>query len=94
MEHVLLVISIFLLILGFQIRIKKIESDNIKIKNKFDILAEKFECPELSMRYVSDELKTKLEKLLNEDKKIEAIKVLRQNLDLSLAEAKNYVESL
>lgn len=53
-----------------------------------------FEIPELSKGHINDELRDELIKLVEENKKVKAIKKLRDVTGMKLKEAKDYVDSL
>jgi low affinity Fe/Cu permease len=72
----------------------KIQRDQKRIESKLDRILEHLGLPELCNEYVSDELKSELIELIRENKKIKAIKKLRESTGMGLKEAKDYVDSL
>lgn len=72
----------------------KIQRDQKRIESKLDRILEHLGLSELCNEYVSDELKSELIELIRENKKIKAIKKLRESTGMGLKEAKDYVDSL
>ncbi|WP_270474699.1 ribosomal protein L7/L12 [Clostridium cochlearium] len=74
--------------------INKIHRNQKRIESKLDRVLEHLGLPELCSEYISDELKGELIELVRENKKIKAIKKLRESTGMGLKEAKDYVDSL
>ncbi|RXI49251.1 hypothetical protein DP130_04115 [Clostridium tetani] len=71
-----------------------LQRDQKRIESKLDRIMEHLGLPELSRRSINDELKNELIELVRENKKIKAIKRLRDATGMGLKEAKDYVDSL
>lgn len=69
-------------------------SNQQRIESKLNRIIMHFEIPELSKGHINDELRDELIKLVEENKKVKAIKKLRDVTGMELKEAKNYVDSL
>ena len=93
MENILYMGLIILFII-LSSSINALESNQKRIESKLDRIMEHLELPEPSREYISDELKSELSELVMENKKVEAIKRLREATGMGLKEAKDYVDSL
>ncbi|SHI16124.1 MULTISPECIES: ribosomal protein L7/L12 [Sporanaerobacter] len=93
MENILYMGLIILFII-LSSSINALESNQKRIESKLDRIMEHLGLPEPSREYISDELKSELSELVMENKKVEAIKRLREATGMGLKEAKDYVDSL
>ncbi|WP_226000620.1 ribosomal protein L7/L12 [Paenibacillus sp. BJ-4] len=97
-----LILSVILLIkvYSLQSRLNDLKSDVERLENRSGIpgtlLSDSFPtvAPHLQHTGASDDINERLIMLIREGKKIQAIKELRTARDLSLKEAKDYVDSL
>ncbi|WP_416198367.1 MAG: Ribosomal protein L7/L12 C-terminal domain-containing protein [Sporanaerobacter sp.] len=93
MENILYMGLIILFII-LNSSISALESNQKRIESKLDRIIEHLGLPEPSREYISDGLKNELSELVMENKKVEAIKRLREATGMGLKEAKDYVDSL
>lgn len=84
---------IIILFTIFNTNINTLQRNQERIESKLDRIIEHLGLPELSRENISDELKDELIKLVEQNKKIKAIKKLRDT-GMGLKEAKDYVDSL
>ena len=64
------------------------------VESRLDRIIEHLELPEPSKEKINDELKDELIKLLEANKRVKAIKKLRDITGMELVEAKDYVDNL
>lgn len=88
------VILITVLFTIFNTNINALQRDQKRIESKLDRIIEHLGLPELSKENINDELKEELKKLIEANKKVKAIKKLRDVTGMGLVEAKDYVDSL
>lgn len=88
------VILITILFIIFNTNINALQRDQKRIELKLDRIIEHFGLPEPSKEKINDELKDELIKLIEANKKVKAIKKLRDVTGMGLVEAKDYVDSL
>ena len=84
---------IIILFTIFNTNINTLQRNQERIESKLDRIIGHLGLPELSRENISDELKDELIKLVEQNKKIKAIKKLRDT-GMGLKEAKDYVDSL
>jgi ribosomal protein L7/L12 len=65
-----------------------------RIESKLNKIIEQLGVSEPSIKLINDELKDELIKLVEANKKVKAIKKLRDATGMGLKEAKDYVDSL
>lgn len=87
-------ISIFCLLLATLYQKRRLHRQNIKLKILVSKLAKKADCPLEVIYKVTNEENLKLKSLLKENKKVDAVKFLKNNYAMSLLEAKVYLEAL
>ena len=87
-------IGSIMLVIILNISINKLEINQKRIESKLDRIMEHLGLPETSKEYIRDDLKDELMKLVKENKKIKAIKKLRDVTGMGLKEAKDYIDSL
>jgi len=88
------VILITILFTIFNKNISALQRDQKRIESKLDRIIEHLGLPEPSKEKINDELKDELVKLIEANKKVKAIKRLRDVTGMELVEAKDYVDSL
>ncbi len=88
------VILITILFTIFNTNINALQRDQKRIESKLDRIIEHLGLPESSKEKINDELKDELIKLIDANKKVKAIKKLRDVTGMELVEAKDYVDSL
>ncbi|WP_324825222.1 ribosomal protein L7/L12 [Sinanaerobacter sp. ZZT-01] len=71
--------------------LKKVIRD---LQERLNCLAKLTDHEELSLNWISSELKEQVIQLTRDGKKVEAIKKIRQQTQMGLLEAKQYVEKL
>ncbi|OFI06693.1 50S ribosomal protein L7/L12 [Clostridium acetireducens DSM 10703] len=87
------VITMLAIILN--VNINRIQRNQERIESKLNGIIEHLGVPELSIENkINDELKDELIKLVEANKKVKAVKKLRDATGMGLIEAKNYVDSL
>ncbi len=64
------------------------------MKSKLDRVMEHLGIPGQYREHISDELKSELVELVMENKRVKAIKRIREATGMGLKEAKDYVDSL
>lgn len=84
---IILIILLGLLIGFYQLKLRESKNEVKRLKSSLDHAMNQGDGSEHPINH-------ELRKLLKEDKKIKAIKKVREALGLSLAEAKEYVENL
>ena len=88
------VILITILFTIFNTNINVLQRNQKRIESKLDRIIEHLGLPESSKEKINDELKDELIKLIDANKKVKAIKKLRDVTGMELVEAKDYVDSL
>ena len=78
----------------FNININALQRNQKRIESKLDRIIEHLGLPEPSRENISDELKGELISLVKENKKVQAIKKLKEATGMGLKEAKDYIDSL
>ena len=87
------VITMLAIILN--VNINRIQRNQERIESKLNGIIEHLGVPEISIENkINDELKDELIKLVEANKKVKAVKKLRDATGMGLIEAKNYVDSL
>ncbi len=92
MDYVYIIIIIAFTI--FNININALQRNQKRIESKLDRIIEHLGLPEPSRENISDELKGELISLVKENKKVQAIKKLKEATGMGLKEAKDYIDSL
>jgi ribosomal protein L7/L12 len=92
MDYVYIIIIIAFTI--FNININALQRNQKRIESKLDRIIEHLGLPEPSRENISDELKGELISLVKENKKVQAIKKLKEAIGMGLKEAKDYIDSL
>lgn len=87
-------IGLIVLFTIFNVNINALQRDQKRIESKLDRIIEHLGLSELSREYVDDELKDELIRLVRENKRVKAIKKLRDATGMGLVEAKDYVDNL
>lgn len=93
MENILSSLIIILFII-FNVNINTLQHNQERIESKLDRIIEHLGLSESYIENISDELKDELIKLVEQNKKVRAIKRLRDATGMELKEAKEYVDSL
>lgn len=88
------VILITILFTIFNTNINALQRDQKRIESKLDRIIEHLGLPKPSEEKINDELKDELIKLIEANKKVKAIKKLRDVTGMGLVEAKDYVERI
>ncbi|HHW70754.1 MAG TPA: hypothetical protein GX392_05405 [Clostridiales bacterium] len=88
------VILITILFTIFNTNINVLQRNQKRIESKLDRIIEHLGLPELSKENINDELKEELKKLIEANKKVKAVKKLRDVTGMELVEAKDYIDSL
>jgi len=76
------------------ININTFQRNQDRIDSKLNRIIENFGVSETALEEISDELKAELIKLVEANRKIKAIKKLKDTTGMGLKEAKDYVDSL
>ncbi len=93
MESIIIgLITILFSILNMNISI--LQRDQKRIESKLNRIIEHLGVPEPYIESINDELKDELIKLIEANKKVKAVKKLRDVTGMGLKEAKDYVDSL
>lgn len=93
MDSILIgLITILFIILN--VNFNALQRNQERIESKLNRIIVHLEVPELSIENIDDKLKNELIKLIKADKKVKAIKMLRDVTGMGLREAKEYVDSL
>lgn len=93
MDSILIgLITILFIILN--VNFNALQRNQERIESKLNRIIVHLEVPELSIENIDDKLKNELIKLIKADKKVKAIKMLRDVTGVGLREAKEYVDSL
>lgn len=87
-------IGLIVLFTIFNVNINALQRDQKRIESKLDRIIEHLGLSELSRENVDDELKDELIRLVRENKRVKAIKKLRDATGMDLVEAKDYVDNL
>jgi ribosomal protein L7/L12 len=85
---------IIILFTIFNTNINTLQRNQERIESKLDRIIEHLGLPEPYTRSINDELKDELIKLVEANKKVKAIKKLRDVTGMGLKEAKDYVDRL
>ncbi|MCR1899968.1 ribosomal protein L7/L12 [Irregularibacter muris] len=93
MEYISIVLVIFLFVI-FSTNINEIQENQKQIKSKLDRIIEHLGLPQSTGIYIDEKLKEELIELHKKNKKVRAIKKLREATGMGLKEAKEYVDSL
>ncbi len=93
MEYISIIL-ITILFTIFNTNINALQRDQKRIESKLDRIIEHLGLPEPSKEKINDELKDELIKLIEANKKVRAVKKLRDATGMELVEAKNYIDSL
>lgn len=93
MEYVSMVLIVILFTI-FSTNISELHRNQKRIESKLDKVIEHLGLYELSMEHISADLKSELIGLVSENKRVKAIKKLRDATGMGLKEAKDYVDSL
>ncbi|WP_312907744.1 ribosomal protein L7/L12 [Tissierella praeacuta] len=93
MEYVSMGLIVILFTI-FSTNISELHRNQKRIESKLDKVIEHLGLYELSMEHISDDLKSELIGLVSENKRVKAIKKLRDATGMGLKEAKDYVDSL
>ena len=93
MEYISIIL-IAILFTIFNTNINVLQRNQKRIESKLDRIIEHLGLPELSKENINDELKEELKKLIEANKKVKAVKKLRDVTGMELVEAKDYVDSL
>lgn len=89
MEYIFIALFIIL-----NMNISILQGKQERIESKLNRIIEHLGIPEPSIENIDDELKDELIKLVGENKKVKAIKKLRDVTGMGLKEAKDYVDKL
>lgn len=89
MEYVLVILFIIL-----NMSISALQGRQDRIESKLNKIIEHLGIPEPSIENIDDELKDELIKLVGENKKVRAVKRVRDVTGMGLREAKDYVDRL
>lgn len=89
MEYVLIILFIIL-----NMNISALQGRQNRIESKLNKIIEHLGIPEPSIENIDDELKDELIKLVGENKKVRAVKRVRDVTGMGLREAKDYVDRL
>lgn len=89
MEYVLIILFIIL-----NMNISALQGRQERIESKLNKIIEHLGIPEPSIENIDDELKDELIKLVGENKKVRAVKRVRDVTGMGLREAKDYVDRL
>ncbi len=89
MEYVLIILFIIL-----NMSISALQGRQDRIESKLNKIIEHLGIPEPSIENIDDELKDELIKLVGENKKVRAVKRVRDVTGMGLREAKDYVDRL
>lgn len=93
MEYVPIGLIIILFTI-FNMNINTLQRNQERIESKLDRIIEHLGLPEPYIESINDELKDELIKLVEANKKVKAIKKLRDVTGMGLKEAKDYVDKL
>ena len=74
--------------------INKLRRTQIEINKKLDMLLDERNLDFVPKVEISDELRSELEALVDENKKVKAVKLLREETGMDLVDAKNYIDSI
>ena len=89
-----LFIGVIIMICVYSVRIYSLRKQNMELKKKLSDLALKAGDAAYNIYNINKEDKAKLLNLKISGEKIQAVKLLKENYHMSLAEAKNYVDLL
>ena len=93
MEYISIIL-ITILFTVFNTNINALQRNQKRIESKLDRIIDHLGLPEPSREKINDELKDELIKLIEANKKVRAVKKLRDATGMELVEAKNYIDSL
>lgn len=74
--------------------INNLRRTQIEINKKLDMLLDERNLSFIPKVEISDELRSELEALVDENKKVKAVKLLREETGMELVDAKNYIDSI
>lgn len=86
--------AIIMLFIILNTSINTLQRKQERIESKLNRILEQLGVADPSIEKINDELKDELIKLVEENKKVKAIKKLRVSTGMGLKEAKDYVDSL
>ncbi|WP_313756695.1 ribosomal protein L7/L12 [Tissierella sp.] len=93
MEYVSMGLIVILFTI-FSTNISELHRNQKRIESKLDKIMEHLGLYESSIEHIPDELKSELVQLVSENKRVKAIKKLRDATGMGLKEAKDYVDAL
>lgn len=85
-------IGVIILLVIFNSSINMLISNQKRMELKLDKILKHFDISGENEEYISDELKCELTELITQNKKVKAIKRLRDATGIGLKEAKDYID--